>query len=665
MNVFGERFTDYVESVAWNADSTELTVTLRGGVPVGEIPEVGTIMVVDACGMFPFGFGATVNSVERNDKILLHCTPPDLSQFAESFELSTDDETLSAELVDIVDDNGDPIDYELVDGENGARASFGYGVDNKIVSIPFDISTSNGTAWDNLSFSGRVYCGFKHLGVRINKPTGGRMTTAFDIAPTAGISATTTVSGKVSATKNIRLGQMRFIVKGTIAGVPVILPVTFYIYFVAEASGEIKCELELSSEYNASYTVSDATGSWESVKNNDKKEASNPWAVGTLDLSGSISAGVKCGVMIGLYSSTVGVGLNITPKYTLSASASLSSENLYIINPEVDNTVEVESEVYCAARIFGKELGKYSYKFPSVSIFDESLHLLPGISDFKAECDGSTSAVVTYRREKRFFLEGVSADEGLVLLDENSKVLSYHQTSSTGETDGHISKTYTFSGLSPKTGYYVAPYYRVFGKTFMGEQKNIRTDDEIRKQRYRLTFLSCDGEPSLLPPVTTLGINVEVNSSKEILNLSFDDGTLVKYWLRMDKTQDYGDKIFFTKSFLEAQLYCNTGYDCINKDHNHTGDDDRIQLILRSVFEYYYVPKTQYESGVYRKKFYEYQYFTSTFMLPLASGIYTPCGGVSDIGTGIYGTFETYVRDCVFDASVRLELIEDEDGDKQ
>lgn len=665
VSVVGESFTDYIESLTWTADSTEQTIVLKETVPAQMVPKAGTIMVVDECGMFPFGFGATINSVVRSDKIVLHCTAPNLSQFAESFDLSTDSETLSAELVDVVDDNGNPIDYEFVEDEEGSRASFEHGVDNKIVSLPFNISVSNGTAWDKLSFSGRVYCGFKHLGIRINKPVGGRMTTSFDIEPIAGISATSTVTCKVSATKNIRLGQMRFIVRGSVAGVPVILPVTFYVYFVAEASGEIKCELELSSEYNASYTVSDATGRWSSVKNNDKKEVANPWAVGSLDLSGSISAGIKCGVMIGLYSSTVGVGLNITPKYTLSAGASLSSENLYKINPEVGNKVEVESEVYCTARIFGKELGKYTYEFPAISLFDESLHLFPGVSNLKAECNASTSAEVTYNREKRFFLEGLNAEEGLALLDENSKVLSYHHTNSTGETDGHISKSYTFTGLSPKTDYYVAPYYRIFGKTFIANEKSIRTDDEIKHQRYRLSFLSCNDEPSLVPPVTTLGINVEVNSSKEIINATFDDGNFEKYWIREDKTEDYGDNIFFTNSYIMAALYCNAGYDCINEKHRHTDDENRLQLVLRSVFEYYYVPKEQYESGKYRKMFYEYRYYTSTFMLPLASGVYTPCGGVLDVGTSKDGPFETYYWYQVFDGSLRLDLIEDEETDKQ
>ena len=660
VSVVGESFTDYIESVTWTTDSTEQTIVLKESVPAQMVPKAGTIMVVDECGMFPFGFGATINSVDRSDKIVLHCTAPNLSQFAESFDLSTDSETLSAELVDVADDNGNPIDYELVEDEEGSRASFEHGVDNKIVSLPFNISVSNGTAWDKLSFSGRVYCGFKHLGIRINKPAGGRMTTSFDIEPIAGISATSTVTCKVSATKNIRLGQMRFIVRGSVAGVPVILPVTFYVYFVAEASGEIKCELELSSEYNASYTVSDATGRWTSVKNNDKKEVSNPWAVGSLDLSGSISAGVKCGVMIGLYSASVGVGLNVTPKYTLSASASLSSENLYKINPEVGNKVEVESEVYCTARIFGKELGKYSYEFPAISLFDESLHLFPGISNFKAECKGGTSAEVTYNREKRFFLEDINAEEGLALLDENCKVLSYHHTNSTGETDGHISKSYTFIGLSPKTDYYVAPYYRIFGKEFLGNEKPIRTEDKIETRNYCLTLMSCE-EQSLLPPVRTFNLSVDVDSENKIVSISMKDannenGTnSYKSWKLLDESHVDEDLIFFKSEAISISVSAGYGKpvpECINPQHTHIGEDSFISCEVCYAFDDYYVYKQAYENNAYRKYYFDWKSYDMVFTFPLGGGTSTPCYGWDNKGS------MNSVYNRIFDATARLERID-------
>lgn len=90
VSVVGESFTDYIESLTWTADSTEQTIVLKETVPAQMVPKAGTIMVVDECGMFPFGFGATINSVVRSDKIVLHCTAPNLSQFAESFDLSTD-----------------------------------------------------------------------------------------------------------------------------------------------------------------------------------------------------------------------------------------------------------------------------------------------------------------------------------------------------------------------------------------------------------------------------------------------------------------------------------------------------------------------------------------------------------------------------------------------
>ena len=654
VSVVGESFTDYIESVTWTTDSTEQTIVLKESVPAQMVPKAGTIMVVDECGMFPFGFGATINSVDRSDKIVLHCTAPNLSQFAESFDLSTDSETLSAELVDVADDNGNPIDYELVEDEEGSRASFEHGVDNKIVSLPFNISVSNGTAWDKLSFSGRVYCGFKHLGIRINKPAGGRMTTSFDIEPIAGISATSTVTCKVSATKNIRLGQMRFIVRGSVGGVPVILPVTFYVYFVAEASGEIKCELELSSEYNASYTVSDATGRWSSVKNNDKKEVSNPWAVGSLDLSGSISVGIKCGVMIGLYSSTVGVGLNITPKYTLSASASLSSEDLYKINPEVGNKVEVESEVYCTARIFGKELGKYSYEFPAISLFDESLHLFPGISNFKAECKESSSAVVTYEREKRFFLEGLSAEEGLALLDDKMELISYQNTLSTGVNDKNISKKYVFSNLAPNRDYYVAPYYKIFGKTFLGDSHNIRTKAE--KRHYRLTIQG-GYYTELVPPVAYFDVEVYVDSNNRVQDVTLTGSDGRNYWVIKDEVNEGEAALYYDKSNISIEAYPEEFSICQNSKHNHDRNRNGIGIIIRSNSETYYMMKEEYSSG-YNPKMYSWWFYpVQGFIIGLDEESATSCWGQTDW----YNDGVSHKGPCIFDGSISLKRVDNEE----
>lgn len=651
-------FADYIESIVWSSDSTEQTITLNGEIPGDLIPSAGSILVLDQCERFPFGFGATIISIKRGQSVVLDCMTPNLSQFAESFDLSTDDNTLTAELFDVTDSDGNPIEYEEISPETdlGSRATFEHHVNNKILSLPFDIEVSNSTAWDNLRFSGKVYCGFRHLGVKLTKERGQRMTASFNIEPVAGFSAQSTVTGKVEAKKEVRIGQIRFTVKGTIAGVPVILPVTFYVYFVAEATGKISCTLELSSEYNASYTVSNESGHWASVKNGDKNSNEKPWAISHIDLEGSISGGIKGGVMVGIYSATVGVGLNFTPKYTLSASASLSSTDLYKINPLVESKAEIETEIYCAARLFGADLGKYSYNFPAIELFRRTMHLFPGISDFKARCpEDKASATVTYKREKRFFLEGLDSEEGIVLMDKDKTPLSYHQTTSRGEDDDKISKEYYFSWLSPRRKYYVAPYYKIFGKTFIGNEYEMRTGDEKETGHYRLTIEPCSYPTELWPEAKSFDLTITVNSENHIEDIKVEGADFDREysWVLADERRDTDEKIYFTQTYRTLEVLVGN-VDCINKSHSHNADFyDCINVNVWYHDYYYYVDRNAYESGIYRRMYYRWIRHMANFVFTVDGGIVTPCNGLWDVDWA-----DRVLTSKIYDISARLERVD-------
>lgn len=642
----GEDFSSYIESIDYSPDSTTIYVSLKQSTPAGRIPKEASIIVIPECEMFPDGFGATVRSVRLSPTIMLTCSWPDLSQFAEEFNLSTADGTLEISEIEVFDQDGNRIEFEEYDPDDqGSSSRSRAGICNLITRQHLDLSVSNGTAWNHLRFLGQVYYGFRYIGATIQKERGRRTIMTFDIEPTLGLNVSSIVECKAEVNKDIRIGQLRTNLKALVAGVPVVFPVTFYLYFEAAAAGSITFESTLTHEFSSAFTISNSSGQWRSSRRNGdgNNGDESPWGIQKIDLDGSISTGLRAGVIVGLYSATTGVGINLIPKYTLSASASLSSDDLYRINPMVSNNIGIESEIYVAAKLFGCDLGKYTYSFPKIDLYDNSIHLFPGISGFKVgEGATETEKVVEYDREKHFFLENIQAEEGLVLLDENSEVVGRYKPTSTEENESKIHKKQYLSRLKPKKTYYAAPFYSIFGKTFIGNEYLFKTDDIIESRTYRLSILNSADE-RLLPDKKEFIIKADVGAEGDIEITNIEgmerQGNDWYYsWIDNVERTDGESTITFKEERaslrISAYVSDNPYSLCINEAHNHSDDSNTmINTSIGYQYHYYYVFRQAYENQAYSKYYYSWTSKRAEFWLSSDGKTQTPCDGQDNKGS--------------------------------
>lgn len=662
----GEDFSSYIESIEYSPDSTTIYINLSQSIPTDRIPKEASIIVIPECDMFPDGFGATVRTVRLSPTIMLTCSWPDLSQFAEEFDLSTADGSLEISEIKVFDQDGNPVEYEEFNPDRHDGRSRA-GINNLITLQYLDLSVSNGTPWDNLRFRGQLYYGFKYLNATIQKERGQRTKMTFDLEPVIGFEATSITSCKTEIKKEVRIGQLRTNLKALVAGVPVVFPVTFYLYFEASAAGTLTFESTLTHSFSPAFTISNSSGRWEHwYRDNDNSDSSgkNPWTIGKIDLDGSISTGLRAGVMVGLYSATTGVGINLIPKYTLSASASLSSDDLYRINPMVSSTIGIDTEIYAAAKLFGCNLGKYTYTFPPIELYNKSIHLFPEISGFKVGDGASeTEKTVEYDREKHFFLENIQAEEGLVLLDENKEEIGRYQPSSTEEDDNKIHKKQYLSRLSPKKTYYTAPFYHVFGKTFMGNEHRFVTDDKAESRIYRLSILNCADE-RLLPDKKEFIIKADigVDGNIEITDIEgMENRNNIWYysWIDENERTDHESTISFQKKYAGLSISATYSPDnnpyspCLNESHSHSGDSNSMfYTTIGYQYHDYYVYRNAYENGAYSKYYYSWVSKQAEFRVSADGKTLTPCDGYDNKGS------MNTVYPTIHDITIKLERID-------
>ncbi len=126
-----------------------------------------------------------------------------------------------------------------------------------------------------------VYYGFRYIGATIQKERGRRTIMTFDIEPTLGLNVSSIVECKAEVNKDIRIGQLRTNLKALVAGVPVVFPVTFYLYFEAAAAGSITFESTLTHEFSSAFTISNSSGQWRSSRRNGdgNNGDESPWGI--------------------------------------------------------------------------------------------------------------------------------------------------------------------------------------------------------------------------------------------------------------------------------------------------------------------------------------------------------------------------------------------------
>lgn len=480
--ILKEEMIQYIDEMV-NSDSL---LVFRADTPEEALPKEGTFLFVPVSENTPYGFLARVDSIERGDKIKVHTSTLALE---EVFEYLSIDETtdMQSEFVGVFDDEGNPIAYEIMDttdidlNDISVNAVPTRSVEamewDKCIKFPMSFYKSE-SGNNKVEVNGAVYVGFKDFDFDADISIFNFKylnLTATPFVKVAGSINATTGRG-VEATKRLAQLRYRLTFPTPLAGIPLIVPVTVYVYGTVGASGEIGATLTLQYDYECKANVRYRNGNWSSDIKHGGFDNKSPWIPGEFSVKGEVYAGAKIGVLVGLYSATSGIGLNSIPKVALGAEAKLSSEDLLKVNPEVYLSFAAGSEIYCVAEIFGWKLGKYTMELPELTLWKGNTYLLPNISDFEAKANKS-SADITWKHDSFYFLEPLGLRTGATVFESDmvTEVDSY-------EPDPVKYNFYTSvysanaEGLKYGKKYYAAPYATWGNNKWYGDMVEFTTE---------------------------------------------------------------------------------------------------------------------------------------------------------------------------------------------
>lgn len=477
--VLNEQAAQYVDS--YQNDSI---IQFSSSTPENLVPREGTIIYVPESERTPYGFLGKIIKIEKSNgyKVFTETAPLD-----EVFGNLSVDGTLESinGIEEVLDAEGNPLEYEIVDSlfqETGTKASVAsrtgeFYLKDKLIKFPFNIYS--GEAGDkSIKLSGNVYAGFKNFNLSIDINNNSTSYVDLHLTPCVGLNATSKVklAGGKKEIKDILIGKMTL--RATIptpAGIPIIVPITLYVYGTCGASGEITATLSFKPEYSTNWNVKYKTGQWSC----DKKDspARNPWEASNFEVKGEIYSGTKLGVLVGLYSATSGIGINIIPNYSIGCSASIAAENILNINPLVDQTLKISSEAYCVAKFFGKQLAKATFQFPDYILWNEKVYLLPQYSDFNAIGNGSHGEI-SYKIDQHYFLKFLGFKHGLTIFDSNktTEIETAYPSASNTDNRGFTYHNYSTKELSGGRTYYASPTIYGLNRKFHGEKHEFSTE---------------------------------------------------------------------------------------------------------------------------------------------------------------------------------------------
>ena len=188
------------------------------------------------------------------------------------------------------------------------------------------------------------------------------------------------------------------------------------------AKGKIKASMGLQYQTSFESEIHWKNRQWDKRFFSKGPKNEKPWTVAEFDVSGEVYAGSKMGLLVGIYSATTGVGVNITPKFSLAADAKLSTDNLLDINPEVELAAKWSGDLYFTASLFKRPIAHYSFSTPEYVVWSEKMYLLPQFKNFEAR-GSSSSGEVDYQIDSHYFLSLLGVKTGTRVYDSDKKTV--------------------------------------------------------------------------------------------------------------------------------------------------------------------------------------------------------------------------------------------------
>lgn len=504
VRIYTESEANYVAE-----DVSENSIVFNANTPADIVPEVGRIIQLPVSDHSPYGFLGRVVSVKKEGNIVV--TTENVALDEAYPNLSIDTKFNFLDIIDgVYDENGNPVEYEIVYEDSiNTRYSAEIG-DGKLGMIKVPIKNeklgeftiggyfSFDFGWGDFSLDNKN--GFKYLNIEA--------TPTIDANVQIGATILEPKSPPERRSKRWKFTGRLMPVAG------VIVPITVYANTIIGAKGEMTTSTTLQFQKSCHWFVNYQNEKWDKGVEIIESADENPWYITQFDVNGELYAGIECGILIGLYTATSGVGVNLLPKASLSAEASLSSLDPFVVNPEVSIGIKLESSIYCIAELFGKKLAKWELKFPELTFWEKSLPLFPNIENFTAQ-GGSSSGEISYQNDSYYLLQrlGVKTGARVYESDQTTEFNTYYPALTSIDKLGIRYYNVDVSGLQSGKTYYAAPVISWLNFAWFGDMHEFTTE-----AGYTVCW-RCQGRADIW------SLHLDINPSNTNIDMTFDAPT--------------------------------------------------------------------------------------------------------------------------------------------
>ena len=461
--------------------------------PDEALPKVGTIIYVPITEKTPYGFLGKVTSIEKGNETMVKTESVPLEEAFDNLSVDTV-MNLMDKVESVLDEDGNPIQYEMIDStltESGnAKTRAGGYWQGGVIKFPFTI----GKREDGHELIGTLYAELTNFDFNIDIVNNELRYIDVKADPTVKMSLTDKINIKKEVKRSKLIGTVNCApITIPTPIVPIILRPKLYLYLVYGATGEITASMSLQYQKSFKTEMHWRNGNWDKKLFCNDLKNENPWTVTEFDINGELYVGSKMGLLVGLYSATTGIGINVILKISLGAEAKLSTENLLDINPQVELAAKWSGELYFTASLFKRPIAHYSFSSPEYVAWSEKLYLFPQFGDFEA-IGASTSGEVSYNTDSHYFLAALGVKTGARVYESDKKTIvgTYFTGKTTTDNKGINYFNVNVDGLKPGAKYYAAPVCSWLGFTWPSSSKKEFTTEASYHLGFRCASQSYD-----------------------------------------------------------------------------------------------------------------------------------------------------------------------------
>lgn len=471
------------------------------------MPKVGAKLFIPISEKTPYGFLGRVKSVKDGDPIKVFTEALPLEEAFDNLFIDTTMNVMDR-IEGVFDSEGNPIQYEQIDSTLtessmdviNTRAG-GYW-EGGLIKFPFRIADKEtGSKNSSRELVGTIYVELKNFDFNID--IANNEIESIDIKADPAFRVVLSDETKLKTPDNWEKSKLigyincaPITIPTPIALMPIILRPKLYLYLVYGATGEITASISLQYQCSFKAEMHYRHGQWNNLFHNNGPKNENPWVITSFDVNGELYVGSKMGILVGIYSATTGIGVNVTPKFSLGAEASLSTENLLDLNPQVELAAKWSGDLYFKASLFKRPIVHYSFATPEYVVWSEKLYLLPQFLDFTVTGE-SNIGKISYKIDNHYFLSLFGAKAGTKVYESDGKTEfnTYYPAPIYTDNEGNKHHNVEIYGLPAGNTYYAAPVCTWLEFTWESSQKvRFETEDNEEKRRLIEFYNSTDGD---------------------------------------------------------------------------------------------------------------------------------------------------------------------------